>query len=706
MTASDSSISETGQEMSTPPKNGGTTKRVSSASLLVLAALVLFALVARVQCARTLVIDLPIRADGVDYLNYATNLVQHGFLSMNIGPGAKPDSFRSPGYPLLIAANIVASSPDDCYPFVLYSQAVLGSATVALVFFLGLFFLPVWASLAAAAAVALCPHLTANSSLFMTETLFSFLMTATALALLGAMRRKSAGLAVLAGLLAGWSYFTNETYLFLPLAVGLVWYLVARLRNDAGSRRLIILFLGLFLCFPVFWSIRNNFGLPEGARKGESRAYLSMVAGTYPDMAFNGKFDPVWFQRDPEYPKMAKNPPIFFRTITSRIKENPGRYLLWFLKKPYYFWRWAMVQGDGVFTFWPDRTIYQASRTMGAIRSVMFVGYHSALFLALAGFGVLLLRLLKRKIGEIPPAAGVIFFHLAYFTLLFFIFCPLPRYSVPLRPFLYLAATYGAWSLISWTGLFSKLRPVSSRTASCIAVAAALVFSGLGVSVAAETRTYRSFSVDHKLVNLVYINALTAYLSGKGAFHAGDYRVAREGLEKSLRVPEFVPQASSMMGRILFKQNKFEEAALRFRQALVVEPGHYDSLSGLALCMARLHRSDLSAAYFAETARRVPGNEEIRSALEALSRQLLSERRGQAAGLPPEQEAAQCIGRAIQFRAMGDFKNAEQEIDAALALAPGNKRAEIEQARLLLDSGKGDEAEERLSGLQKRFPGD
>jgi len=59
--------------------------------------------------------------DARQYADYGFNLVQHATFSLERNsPAPKPDSFRSPGYPLLIALSIQAGGDRGFYPLMLY----------------------------------------------------------------------------------------------------------------------------------------------------------------------------------------------------------------------------------------------------------------------------------------------------------------------------------------------------------------------------------------------------------------------------------------------------------------------------------------------------------------------------------------------------------------------------------------------------------
>lgn len=76
----------------------------------------------------TLDISVPIRGDAVAYVQYASNLIEHGVFSKGRGGQPLPDSYWSPGYPVFLAISSVLASffKVGFYPFALFLQAVMG----------------------------------------------------------------------------------------------------------------------------------------------------------------------------------------------------------------------------------------------------------------------------------------------------------------------------------------------------------------------------------------------------------------------------------------------------------------------------------------------------------------------------------------------------------------------------------------------------
>ena len=114
--------------------------------------------------------------DTPDYDEIARNLLSGaGFVSHENWFGHPVRSWRAPGYPLMLAAVYGVAGPD--HQAVRLVQAILGAATVVLVYLLALRVRPSAASLAGLAA-ALYPPLLASANEVMSECLFTGLLVA------------------------------------------------------------------------------------------------------------------------------------------------------------------------------------------------------------------------------------------------------------------------------------------------------------------------------------------------------------------------------------------------------------------------------------------------------------------------------------------------------------------------------------------------
>lgn len=185
--------------------------------------------------------------------------------------GVERDTFRTPAYPLLIAAARTVRN-------VIVIQHLMN---VVLAVALYLFVLTAVGSppiaFAAALIFAWFPPNAHYANMIMTETLFTALLFATIVATYFAIERPSLRLALVAGIILGMATLTRPIalYFVIPLA------LLALLR----SRRIAIVFILTFimasLILPVAWIARNRrvSGVATLSTGGAENALFQLAAG-------------------------------------------------------------------------------------------------------------------------------------------------------------------------------------------------------------------------------------------------------------------------------------------------------------------------------------------------------------------------------------------------------------------------------------------
>jgi hypothetical protein len=395
--------------------------------------------------------------DAREYVTYGINLAFHGVYSKSSDTASPtPDSARSPGYPLVIALCVLLAGTQGWLSALMWTHVFFGALMAPLAWALGRRFLPPWGAWTLALLTAVSPHLVAMCGNILTETLFGpFLLLSVVLAqeaLAASRPRRVFTLWTLAGVSSGMAWLLNETALLLPPALVLLCALWPAPRE---TRRLaaLFLFLTVFSLFPAGWMLRNSLSVPPGAPTGAGRAISTMSHGAYPGFVYKNpamRGMPYW--EDPAQPGFGSSLEGFFSVLLERARARPLRYLSWYLfEKPYYLWSWSIIQGQGDIYVYPvTRSLYQISPLAGATRLAMRMLHPAMLFLAFAGFACFAARL-KAGANTLPvwqtPALGFLVF--TYYTVLYTVFAPWPRYSVPLRPFLYAAAVWCACFL--WT---------------------------------------------------------------------------------------------------------------------------------------------------------------------------------------------------------------------------------------------------------------
>jgi hypothetical protein len=229
------------------------------------AALVLAALVVLVHAAWFAAFRWRTTPDTPQYLAAARGLREgRGF----VNAGGEPETFRTPGYPLLVAA--AGLHPNA---IVILQHAMIVAAAAMTAWFLRE--RPVEA-MVALALLGFDTALLASAGLLMTEALFVFVMQAGVLALLIAMRRGSAAIAAAAGLLIGFAPLVR------PIAVAVALPLIVIAAMHSRVRRVAVAFALPALILPSLWVARNDraAGVPTLSTVADANMLYWRAAGT------------------------------------------------------------------------------------------------------------------------------------------------------------------------------------------------------------------------------------------------------------------------------------------------------------------------------------------------------------------------------------------------------------------------------------------
>ncbi|MEQ8329601.1 MAG: glycosyltransferase family 39 protein [Longimicrobiales bacterium] len=158
----------------------------------------------------------PLEADPADYHRLSVGLVEGaGYVDAD----GRPTAWRPPLYPGMVAGIYAVVGPRPAAVRIV--QALMGTATVALVMRMGFLLLGGTGGLLAGALAAVQPGHVFGVSRLLSETLFAFLFVATVLALCE-LRRAGAhrfGWALAAGALMGMGALARGVFLLFPLAV-------------------------------------------------------------------------------------------------------------------------------------------------------------------------------------------------------------------------------------------------------------------------------------------------------------------------------------------------------------------------------------------------------------------------------------------------------------------------------------------------------
>ena len=420
-----------------------------------LACLLISSVLVRAYYIKSTVIIRPIRADARDYIIYGYNLAHHGTFSRTYpADHPSPDAFRSPGYPLLVALSFLLEGEKGYYDLLLNFQIVLGGFVPVIVYMAGILFLPFMWSLAAAILVGFNPHMISMTSYCLTETLFSFTLSMSILFFLYSIKYNKKILFVISSCFWGYSYLVNETVFFLPYILTFFFLFTGRKESLKRAKIPLILFIFLFSLFPCMWLTRNAISLSVDAPRGNTRAIATMSHGSYPGFIYKtDRYKYFPYREDPAQPAFGSSFKVFKKVLWQRIKERPLNYFIWYcFQKPYYLWSWNILQGQGDIYVYPvTQSLYSISKFAEIQKKLFYMLHPLILFFALVGI-VLMMFNIKYKFDFMDKEniSIVLFIIFIYYTLLYSIFAPWPRYSIPLRPIFYLCGLCTADNLLRW----------------------------------------------------------------------------------------------------------------------------------------------------------------------------------------------------------------------------------------------------------------
>ncbi len=422
-----------------------TGRDVSPRAAIALLIILVAAWVLRTQSVSLSEVQAPIRSDARDYVLYAHNLERFGVYSradtwaLGAATPPEPDAVRPPGYPLFLLAFLSSPPSLGDVPAILRVQAILSTLTVVLVFLLGRLVLPAGFALAAAALSAASPHLVTMNIYVLSETLFGLLLVLALYLVCGLAQHASPLRAALAGAALAAAALTHPllVYFVVPLAV----FLLLHWSRPQGARRTAALALAFSALYGV-WTLRNVLTL--GVSGDQTLMLRTLRIGVYRDFMYQDRPETYGYpyRYDPRFEETSASLGAVIREIGDRIAEAPAAELGWYLRKPLLAWTWNPVQGQGdVFIYPVARTPYADLPHFRATHFAMQTLHDSLVALMLVGLALVWLPSGWSRLGDTARfGARVISLLVLYHAALMAVGFPLPRYSVPLYPCLYILA--------------------------------------------------------------------------------------------------------------------------------------------------------------------------------------------------------------------------------------------------------------------------
>ena len=393
--------------------------------------------------------DNPVRGDAKYYIYYAFNLIEHQVFSKEYNVASPvPDSFWAPGYPVFLAAVMVAADTLGLrfFDLLLFTQLLLGVSTIALTYSLARMCTDKSWALVPAGLVALSPHLVSMGAYALTETLLGFLLVlGLTLISQGVKSGRSSFFGVGGGTLAC-AYLVNPVTAFIaPIACAI--YFLGRKNNNpedsiASSWKVLCLMLTPLVMVVSLWEIRNSSNVPAGAPDSSVRLMTNLTIGMHPD------YHQRWLEnpRDPNNPAVLDGQRIqnsykkFAKVFMEYAKEDPLGFLSWYtLEKPVVLWSWNILIGQGDIYVYPVfYSLYHVSKT--ALATYAFSkSIHPWLLMCALLAGLYACRDMRPQEKQVFL---MVYCSTLYMSAVYIVTQSEPRYSIPLRPEMYLCATY------------------------------------------------------------------------------------------------------------------------------------------------------------------------------------------------------------------------------------------------------------------------
>ncbi|MFC1608381.1 hypothetical protein ACFL47_10475, partial [Candidatus Latescibacterota bacterium] len=183
-----------------------------------------------------------------------------------------------------------------------------------------------------------------------------------------------------------------------------------------------------------------------------NKLFQNVAAGTYPRFIYKDPEQQYFmYNDDPIFWEYVQSFSTFKKIFPQRLKAEPWKYIRWyFIEKPLYLWQWDIMQGQGDIYVYPVATsLYLNSKLADATKDIM--KYMHPFLVALYFIGILLctVKLIRGSAHKhLFNGPVMLFSTLIYFNFLYTVLCPLSRYSIPLRPLLYLVALWTLKNLI------------------------------------------------------------------------------------------------------------------------------------------------------------------------------------------------------------------------------------------------------------------
>jgi 4-amino-4-deoxy-L-arabinose transferase-like glycosyltransferase len=390
---------------------------------VILVGLLITALLLRLVAALILPNSFHYRADAVEYVSAAENVLNHGIYGEHEGI---PYAIVPPGYPLFVAA--VLAMTNRSFLVLRLAQALLGVLAVWFTYLAGKSAFSSRTGLVAGLICTVYPPFVAYVVPYLTEALYIPLFALYLVFLVRSLQKPSIKHAALAGVGFSLAMLTKETLIAFPLALPLAfWWAEFSVRK---AIQYVLVFAAVTLLVLSPWLVRNyaTFGSPF---------YTSRTAYIRYDLTGTGYLAPRFEDEvaEREAPVSESDDKYEYYQRYGRTSDlwkpsfflnQPGTYLRYLFNRLVEFW----LHPNGL---WSLPGIF-----------VIRAGYVAA------HVGMLGLAVWQMIVGlrQRDAVAGGLVLLLVYVTVVgVFLRRPNPRYNLPFLPILFIFTARGALAL-------------------------------------------------------------------------------------------------------------------------------------------------------------------------------------------------------------------------------------------------------------------
>jgi len=367
-------------------------------------------------------------ADSGIYDGIAWNFIQGNGYSLS----GQPFAGREPGYSLFFLAPLYLLFGHNFLPVQIF-QIILSSVFVFAIYFLIRKELSPTVATLVAFCVALHPLLICYSSEILTEIPFTILLFFGLWIAYISIKRESAKLCIVAGILLGMAILTRFVAIFLPFA--LILFAHYYFREWKKTFRYGAIFISTMFLLVAPWIMRNYivFDTFIFGRAGSSEIYWS---GSY--IPWDGEWlgygtSPLKELSPPSNTATLAVDKVLMPLVFQNIKNNPIGVLKIWLKKPI-----------KIFTKADFKTVLERENNIKGYSSKInfsFIRY----FLTAINLIILLLWTIGLwSLRKSNPALAVFLLLIIIYFLIFYLpVNPDSRYKIPLFPYLFIGAAVG-----------------------------------------------------------------------------------------------------------------------------------------------------------------------------------------------------------------------------------------------------------------------